>query len=84
MFEMMEPDGMLTEFDDGIFSMSMNGYEATKMIRETYPDIHIPIIALSANAFEEDRQKSFEAGMDDHVAKPIDIQKLKETLAKYL
>ena len=62
----------------------MNGYEATRIIRETYPDTHVPIIALSANAFEEDRQKSLEAGMDDHVAKPIDVVILKETLAKYL
>ena len=64
----------------------MNGYEATKAIREL-PDplyTHLPIIALSANAFEEDRQKSLAAGMDDHIAKPIDIQQLKETLAKYL
>ena len=64
----------------------MNGYEATKAIK-ALPDpqnTHLPIIALSANAFEEDRQKSLEAGMDDHVGKPIDIQKLKETLAKYL
>ena len=44
----------------------------------------MPIIALSANAFEEDRQKSREYGLDDHVAKPIDVQKLKETLAKYM
>ena len=62
----------------------MDGYQATKAIREMYPDRHIPIIALSANAFEEDRKKSMEAGMDDHVAKPVDVKKLKETLAKYL
>ena len=64
----------------------MSGYEATKAIRQL-PDpqgTHLPIIALSANAFEEDRQKSLEAGMDDHVAKPIDIDKLNETLAKYI
>ena len=64
----------------------MNGYEATKAIREI-PDpwnTHMPIIALSANAFEEDRQKSIEAGMDDHIAKPVNVQHLKETLAKYL
>ena len=46
--------------------------------------IHLPVIALSANAFEEDRKKSLDAGMDDHVVKPIDIQKLKETLTKFL
>ena len=62
----------------------MNGYEATKAIREMYPEYHIPIIALSANAFEEDKKKSLEAGMDDHVAKPVNIPELKETLAKYL
>ena len=63
----------------------MNGYEATAAIRALPPEeVHIPIIALSANAFEEDKQKSFEAGMDDHVSKPIDIKKLKETLARFL
>ena len=64
----------------------MDGYEATKVIRSaTNQDVaNIPIIALSANAFEEDRKKSLEAGMDDHVAKPIDIHILKETLSKYL
>ena len=60
----------------------MDGYEATKAIR-ALPSI-VPIIALSANAFEEDRLKSLEAGMDEHVAKPIDIPKLKATLAKYI
>ena len=64
----------------------MNGYEATKAIRaiEVPDGIRLPIIALSANAFEEDKKKSIEAGMDDHLAKPIDVQQLKETLAKYL
>ena len=62
----------------------MNGYEATREIRRLYPDVHIPIVAVSANAFEEDRQKSLEAGMDDHVAKPINVSLLKETLARYL
>lgn len=45
---------------------------------------HIPIIALSANAFEEDRHKAFEAGMDDHIAKPIDVENLRKTLTKYV
>ena len=62
----------------------MDGYEATRLIREIYPDAGIPIIALSANAFEEDRVKSITAGMNDHVAKPINIEVLKNTLAKYL
>ena len=63
----------------------MNGYDTTKAIRELKPvGHHVPIIAVSANAFTEDRQKSLEAGMDDHIAKPIDVRQLKETLAKYL
>ena len=64
----------------------MDGYTATKAIK-AIPDpqnTHLPVIALSANAFEEDRQKSIESGMDDHVAKPINIQELKEKLAKYI
>ena len=62
----------------------MNGYEATKAIREMYPKSRIPIVALSANAFEEDKIASITAGMNDHVAKPINIGELKATLTKYL
>ena len=64
----------------------MNGYEATKAIR-ALPDMYtsrIPIIAMTANAFEEDRQNAFTSGMNGHVAKPIDILKLKATIAKLL
>lgn len=64
----------------------MDGYTATRNIRAlSDPKIaNIPIIAMTANAFEEDRKKSLEAGMNGHVAKPIDIQKLMETLAVIL
>ena len=63
----------------------MDGYTATKKIRELETGVEvIPIIALSANAFAEDRRKSLEAGMNDHISKPINIAHLKETLAKYL
>ncbi len=62
----------------------MDGYEATKYIRGFCSKRHIPIIALSANAFEEDRAKSIKVGMDDHVTKPIEIDKLKKTLARFL
>lgn len=58
----------------------MDGYEATRKIREMYPDKHIPIVALSANAFDEDRKASIEAGMDAHVAKPIEPDVLFEAL----
>ena len=62
----------------------MNGYEATKLIRRMYPWKRIPIIALSANAYAEDKAASLAAGMDDHVAKPINTAELLGTLAKYL
>ena len=62
----------------------MDGYEAAEEIRRLYPDSKLPIIALSANAFEEDRQKSIAAGMNDHVSKPINIDDLLKTLSKYV
>ena len=62
----------------------MDGFEATKVIRQMFPDKRIPIIALSANAFDEDRRKSFEAGMDGHLAKPIVIAQLEDALRKFL
>ena len=56
----------------------MDGLEATKLIREREKETrkHIPIIALTANAFEEDRRKCLEVGMDDYTSKPIRIQEL--------
>ena len=62
----------------------MDGYEATREIRKQVPSLKAPIIALSANAFEEDKKKSLESGMDDHIAKPIDVGELMTTLAKFL
>ncbi len=64
----------------------MNGYEATKKIRELpNPKLaQIPIIAMTANAFTEDIQAAKEAGMDSHIAKPLDIQKMIETLTEVL
>jgi CheY-like chemotaxis protein len=44
----------------------------------------IPIIAMTANAFEEDRKAAIDAGMNDHIAKPIDVVKLKEVLKRFL
>ena len=60
----------------------MDGYEATKQIRTL--GIKTPIIAMSANAFAEDVAKCRECGMNDHVAKPIDVNKLKNALIKVL
>lgn len=64
----------------------MNGYEATKAIRglEDKELSSLPIIAMTANAFAEDVQAAKEAGMDGHVAKPIDFDQLMQTLVKIL
>ena len=63
----------------------MNGYEATRRIRAMdSPLAKIPIIALSANALEEDKRNSLESGMNDHVGKPFDAQQLLELLRSYL
>ena len=64
----------------------MNGLEATASIRslEESGERRVPIIAMTADAFAEDRLKAIYAGMDDHIAKPIDHAKLFGTLSKYL
>ncbi len=62
----------------------MDGYTATKEIRKLHTDKRIPIIALSANAFDEDRKRSFESDMDDHQAKPIIVPKLLACMKKYI
>ena len=64
----------------------MNGYEATGKIRKLQDKskAQIPIIAMTANAFAEDRQKALSVGMNDHVAKPIDMNTLIPVLQKYL
>ena len=64
---------------------NMNGYEATRIIREWNNErSKVPIIAMTANAFDEDRKAAFEAGMDGHIAKPIEINKLVDTLGSVL
>ncbi len=64
----------------------MNGYSATKIIRsmERTDTPKIPIIAMSANAFEQDIQKSLEAGMNEHIAKPLNVSKLLSILNKWI
>lgn len=64
----------------------MDGYDSTRQIRAlTRPDaVTLPIIAMSANAFAEDMEKSKEAGMNGHLPKPIDFKKVREVLEKYL
>lgn len=64
----------------------MNGYVATSKIREMErEDVKtLPIVAMTANAFAEDRQKALDVGMNDHIVKPIDIQNLFEILHRFL
>ena len=64
----------------------MNGYESTKAIRQLKDQqlANIPIIAMTANAFKEDIQAAKDAGMNSHIAKPIDIPKMIETLTEVL
>ncbi len=64
----------------------LDGYAATRQIR-ALPDANlakIPIIAMTANAFEEDRQNALAAGMNAHTTKPIDIKKVKETISLFI
>ncbi len=85
---------MLTTNDDAYYDLilmdiqmpNMNGYEATVAIRkmDNLYKAKIPIIAMTANAFNEDRQKAFDAGMNDHVAKPISIAQLSTALSNVI
>ena len=64
----------------------MNGYDATRAIR-ALPDNElsgIPIVAMTANAFEEDRRNALEAGMDGHLAKPVDVSVMVATISGYM
>ena len=64
----------------------MDGYMITREIRtlKNNKKANIPIVAMTANAFEEDRKKAFDAGMDGHIAKPIDIEKMEKVIHRVL
>ena len=64
----------------------MNGYETTKAIRKLpNPTLaQIPIVAMTANAFEEDKNNAYQAGMNGYLSKPIDPQKVFATLGEVL
>jgi two-component system sensor histidine kinase/response regulator len=62
----------------------MNGLQATQAIRALPGRQHTPILAMTANAFDEDRQRCIAVGMNDHIAKPVDPEVLFETLLKWL
>jgi hypothetical protein len=63
---------------------NMNGIDATRAIRTQSLNTTTPILAMTANAFEEDRKVCLDAGMDDHIGKPVDPELLFETLLKWL
>ena len=79
----------LGEFDVILMDIMMpvmNGYEATKMIRSLDREDakKIPIIAMTANAFTEDRIRAKEAGMNEHVAKPVDVELLVKVIYEWV
>ena len=90
----MEAVDMMAEVRDGYFDLifmdiqmpKMNGYDATRAIRAM--DRHyckqVPIIAMTANAFAEDVQAAKTVGMNEHIAKPLDMTVLTNTLKKWL
>jgi len=63
----------------------MDGFEATRQVRQREgPSRHTPIIAMTAGAMEEDRRRCLAAGMDDYIAKPVQIDRLEQTLIRYV
>ena len=60
----------------------MDGLEATRQIKAAMPDL--PVVALTANAFDSDRQAAFDAGCDGFLSKPVNAQKCLETIAKFI
>ena len=65
---------------------NLDGYETTRRIRAGSVGDHlspIPIVALTANAMESEKQKCFDAGMNDYLTKPVDIESLRDVLSSY-
>jgi PAS domain S-box-containing protein len=84
--------GVAAALDDHDFDMvfmdiqmpGMNGYEATTAIRQVKGELELPIIAMTAHAFREERERCMAAGMNDHIAKPIDPDQLYSVMLKWL
>ena len=63
----------------------MTGYEAADAVRAVdRPDSQLPIIAMTANVFKEDREKCLAAGMNAHLSKPLDVETMKRTISEQL
>ena len=62
----------------------MDGFQATQQIRQQYPDLTLPIIALTANAMEGDRERCITAGMDDYLSKPFKKEQLLQVVSKWM
>ncbi len=82
-------DSRIGEFDAILMDVQMpvmNGYEATRAIRalEREDAVTIPIIAMTANAFAEDEKEALQAGMNVHLAKPVDVTLLKQIIRQYV
>ena len=78
MVESEKPDMVLMDMKMPL----MDGLEATRQIRVSYPNL--PIVALTANAFDSDRQRALEAGCNDFVTKPVSAPVCLEVIAKYI
>ena len=61
----------------------MDGLEATRMIRESLGLLELPIVAMTANAMSDDRQACLDAGMNEHVAKPLDMDELVDMILQH-
>jgi CheY-like chemotaxis protein len=62
----------------------VDGIEATRRIRERHPANQLPIVAMTANAFVEDRQQCLDAGMNDFIAKPVEPETLYRTVLEWM
>lgn len=83
-WEILEKENIVLILMDLSLRDGEDGLKITRNIRESGPDPKVPIIALTAHAFPEDRKRSLEAGCDDYVSKPFQWVHLKSIINKYL
>lgn len=83
-WEVLESQNIILILMDLSLRDGEDGLKITKRIRESGPQPNVPIIALTAHAFPEDRKRSLEAGCNDYVSKPFQWVHLKSIISKYL